>query len=274
MRNVAMFILGAAVFVGAVGCPPVTPPPPPASAVLAGDWTGTDADGLVVTVTFNNDGIVVSVARDDGVSAAISNSTTDLDGDAVTITIGERTYTGTVSEDQNTISGTVDQDITVGDGDVVITIPAGDFAIVRVPADPCDGVTCEDGESCVDGDCVADDPCDGVTCEAGESCVDGDCVADDPCEGITCADCEACVDGVCEPLEGDAAAGETYYASDEGRCSNCHGPDGLGAFGPSLIDADCSLIFGKLTDDAIDHTGGKRDITGQDAADLEAWLAP
>jgi len=47
--------------------------------------------------------------------------------------------------------------------------------------DPCDDVTCADGEICVDGECVPDgggDPCDGVTCEDGESCVDGVCVPD------------------------------------------------------------------------------------------------
>ena len=321
MRNVAMFMLGAAVLVGAVGCPGVIGPP--ASAILAGDWTGTDADGLVVVVTFNDDGIVVSIAREDGVSAEVTNSTTELDGDAVTITIGGRTFEGTLSEDQNTITGTIEQEITAGDGDIEITIPAGDFEIDRVDlctdntcddGDACNGVEtcdadtgdcvdgtaveCAEGEICVDGDCVPDGLCDGNTCDdgdacngvetcdlatgdcvdgtpvecaEGETCVDGDCVAVDPCEGIICADCEECVEGVCEPLVGDAEFGATYYSSPEAGCSDCHGPDGEGP--PSLIGAECSLIFPKLTDETIFHVGGKRDITGQDAADLEAWLA-
>ena len=321
MRNVAMFMLGAAVLVGAVGCPGVIGPP--ASAILAGDWTGTDANGVVVTVTFNADGIVVSIAREDGVSAEVSNSTTELDGDAVTITIGGRTFEGTLSEDQNTITGTIEQEITAGGGDIVITIPAGDFEINRVDlcadntcddGDACNGVEtcdadtgdcvdgtaveCAEDEICVDGDCVPDGLCDGNTCDdgdacngvetcdlatgdcvdgtpvecaEGETCVDGDCVAVDPCEGIICADCEECVEGVCEPLVGDAEFGATYYSSPEAGCSDCHGPDGEGP--PSLIGAECSLIFPKLIDETIFHVGGKRDITGQDAADLEAWLA-
>ena len=345
MRNVAMFMLGAAVLVGAVGCPGVIGPP--ASAILAGDWTGTDADGLVVVVTFNDDGIVVSIAREDGVSAEVTNSTTELDGDAVTITIGGRTFEGTLSEDQNTITGTIEQEITAGDGDIEITIPAGDFEIDRVDlctdntcddgdacngvetcdadtgdcvdgtpvscdfptfcfepdgacVDPCDDADCSDDNDCTtdtcttnedgtttctndtacdDADsCTEDDACgeDGVCagtaveCLEGDICVDGDCVVD-PCEGIICADCEECVEGVCEPLVGDAEFGATYYSSPEAGCSDCHGPDGEGP--PSLIGAECSLIFPKLTDETIFHVGGKRDITGQDAADLEAWLA-
>ena len=370
MRNVAMFLLGAAVLVGAVGCPGVIGPSGP--AILAGDWTGTDADGLVVTVTFNEDGIVVSIAREDGVSAEVSNSTTELDGNDVTIVIGGATFSGTLSEDQNTITGTIEQEITAGGGDVVITLPAGDFEIDRVVedlcegntcddgdacngvetcdadtgdcvagtpvecgdgetcvdgdcvgADPCEGNTCDDGdacngvetcdaetgdcvdgtpvecaerETCVDGDCVAGDPCEGNTCDDGdacngvetcdsgsgdcvagtpvvcadgESCVDGDCVAADPCDGVTCADCETCVDGTCELLVGDAAAGETYFAAE--GCQACHGPDGEGP--PSVIGVDCQEIFNHLTG-VEPHTGGTRDITGQDAADLEAWLAP
>ncbi len=84
-----------------------------------------------------------------------------------------------------------------------------------VAADPCDGVTCADGETCVDGACVAADPCDGVTCADGETCVDGACVAADPCADVTCADGETCVDGTCV-----AAAARTYVGS--AACSTCH----------------------------------------------------
>ena len=63
--------------------------------------------------------------------------------------------------------------------------------------DPCDGVTCAGGETCVDGQCVSSDPCDGVTCEVGETCVEGECVSTDPCDGVTCADGETCENGQC-----------------------------------------------------------------------------
>ncbi len=64
--------------------------------------------------------------------------------------------------------------------------------------DPCTFVTCDDGEVCEEGECVAEvDPCEGVTCEAGEECDNGDCVAVDLCEGVTCEDGEECVDGDC-----------------------------------------------------------------------------
>jgi len=214
-----MFILGAAVLVGAVGCPVIGPP---ASAILAGDWTGTDADGLVVTVTFDDDGIVVSIAREDGVTAEVSGSTTELDGDAVTITIGGRTFEGTLSEDENTITGTIEQEITAGAGDVVITIPAGDFAIDRV--DLCTGNTCDDGDACNGvetcdadtGDCVDGDP---VVCEEeGDTCVDGVCGPPDLCEGNTCDDGDAC-NGVetCDPDTGDCVDGDPVVCEVEGE---------------------------------------------------------
>jgi hypothetical protein len=71
--------------------------------------------------------------------------------------------------------------------------------------DPCEGVTCAEGEMCVDGDCVAVDPCEGVMCDEGEMCVDGACVAADPCEGVMCDEGQECVDGECvavDPCEG------------------------------------------------------------------------
>ncbi|MCH8146637.1 MAG: hypothetical protein IH987_01390 [Planctomycetes bacterium] len=219
MRNVAMFLLGVAVLMGTTGCPP---PAPPAAAILAGDWTGTDANGVVVTVTFNADGIVVSITSEDGASAEVSNSTTDLDGSDVTIVIGGRTFSGTLSDDENTITGTIEQEITAGGGDVVITIPAGDFAIDRV--DLCTGNTCDDGDACngvetcdaETGDCVDGDP---VVCDVeGETCVDGVCGPPDLCEGNTCDDGDAC-NGVetCDGETGDCVAGDPVVCDVEGE---------------------------------------------------------
>jgi len=113
--------------------------------------------------------------------------------------------------------------------------------------DPCAGITCDEGEECVDGECVAVDPCEGVTCDEGEECMDGECVAVDPCEGITCDEGEECVDGVCVAvvpgpaetfpisLHATREGKRTFYEADDGfatltnipyddlPCKDCHG---------------------------------------------------
>ncbi len=140
-----------------------------------------------------------------------------------------------------------------------------------ITADPCAGVTCDAGETCVGGQCVADDPCADVTCDAGETCVDGQCVADDPCADVTCDACQTCVDGVCVDLAGDTAAGQTFYANN--GCAACHGANGDDGFAPTVVGASCNSIFAKLNG-AEDHAGGTVDgITEQESADLQAWLA-
>ncbi len=109
-----------------------------------------------------------------------TDSTTTLDGDQVNISIpvvaGARLFEGTLSADENTIVGSVTEEIDLGD--LEIFLPGGNLTFERILDDPCDDVTCEEGESCVDGECVAADPCDDVACDEGESCVDGECVPD------------------------------------------------------------------------------------------------
>ena len=137
--------------------------------------------------------------------------------------------------------------------------------------DPCEGITCNTGETCVAGVCVADDPCEGVTCNTGETCVEGVCVADDPCEGVTCNTGETCDNGVCvtDPIVGDPVAGEAYYVAN--NCGNCHGADATGP--PSLIGVSADTILDKL-DGTVSHNGGTfAGVTEQDAADIEAWIA-
>lgn len=58
--------------------------------------------------------------------------------------------------------------------------------------------TCEgpDGGAAGNGDGGGNDPCAGVVCAPGESCVGGQCVAD-PCFGVVCAPGERCESGVC-----------------------------------------------------------------------------
>ena len=91
-------------------------------------------------------------------------------------------------------------------------VPDEDIAV-----DPCEGVECEDGFSCVDGECVEDvvvDPCEGVECEDGFSCVEGECVEDvvvDPCEGVECDEGSSCVWGECV-VPGDGCTNEADMA--------------------------------------------------------------
>lgn len=59
----------------------------------------------------------------------------------------------------------------------------------------CVGVTCPDGQTCSQGQCVA--PCDGVVCPRGQTCVGNACV--DLCKGKACAPGQACKNGACLP---------------------------------------------------------------------------
>ncbi len=196
---------------------------------------------------------MISAARSDGATAKLdtSDSTTVLEGNQVMITIPDATSTrvfeGTLSADGNTITGSTTEEINLGD--LEIMLPAGDLTFQRVgTGDPCDGVTCEDGESCVDGQCIPDDPCADVVCDTGESCVDG----------------------VCLPLVGNAVAGETFYMAN--GCGNCHGANANDGFAPSLVGAAFSNLFDKTSGNE-NHAGGVVDgVTEQDAADLAAWL--
>ena len=52
------------------------------------------------------------------------------------------------------------------------------FTACGASDDACDGITCDEGYECVDGECVAIvvDPCEGVECDEGFECVEGECV--------------------------------------------------------------------------------------------------
>ncbi len=159
-----------------------------------------------------------------------------------------------------------------GDPCAGVECPEGETCVggVCVPVDPCEGVECPEGETCVDGECVPEDPCAGVECPEGETCVDGECVPADPCEGVTCETCEECVDGECVPLVGDVTAGQTFYA--DNGCAACHGAEGGGGLGPALTESTCTLLYENLA--GIDaHPATVEGVTEQDAADMEAWLS-
>jgi hypothetical protein len=186
LRTVSVTALLCATSLALVGCPPVITPP--AEAVLAGDWTITpadpgDFDDVMYEATFDDDGQLseIRAERADGATASLdtSDATTTLTGDQVSISIpvmsGTRVFEGTLSTDQDTIVGSVAQEIELGD--LEVRLPQGDLTFERIgTGDPCAGITCDAGETCIDGTCQSDDPCDGVTCDAGETCEDGQCV--------------------------------------------------------------------------------------------------
>ena len=68
-------------------------------------------------------------------------------------------------------------------------------------ADPCAGVSCEDGEYCNNaGNCVG--TCADVVCPSGYGCVDGECTESDRCAGVFCE-----IGVLCNPSTGRCEAG-------------------------------------------------------------------
>jgi len=108
-------------------------------------------------------------------------------------------------------------------------------------------------------------------CATGETCQDGQCVADEPID-----------DPVDEPTDGgggggttgDVAAGEAFYNAN--TCAICHCADAVGECvpgSPALIGTKAQSLLSK-NDGTEAHVGGTVEgITQQDADDMAAWLA-
>ena len=126
-----------------------------------------------------------------------------------------------------------------------------DGACVATSVDDCDPA-CAEGESCVDSACVPTpvQDCD-PTCAEGESCVNGECVADDPdaCDPA-CPEDQTCMAGSCvtsvQPPPCDSGEPEAMECGEgatcvEGECvedvpAEC---DPACAEGESCVDGAC-----------------------------------
>lgn len=103
------------------------------------------------------------------------------------------------------------------------------------PPNPCEGVSCDDGNACTDDTCVADGELpscvntnnDNNTCDDNDpltiddQCTDGVCqgTPPDPCEDIVCDDGNACTVDVCAVIDGEAACG-TNNAENGTKCDD------------------------------------------------------
>ncbi|AKU91600.1 matrixin family metalloprotease [Vulgatibacter incomptus] len=105
------------------------------------------------------------------------------------------------------------------------TCPAGqkcDVPTRTCVSDGCNGVVCEDGSTCIDGECVKPDPCEGIECPEGKACVHGECFGGDPCADAVCAPGTACVEGTCQvPVQPGTGVTEGAGSSKKPGCSGC-----------------------------------------------------
>jgi len=102
----------------------------------------------------------------------------------------------------------------------------------------CADVTCEPGEKCLNGACMA--PCEGVVCPVPSLCLAGRCA--DPCAGVTCGNGRVCERGVCVPTCDCQVCGAGLECAGDGRCVpvGCAGKDcasGEACVAGSCVDA-------------------------------------
>ncbi len=98
---------------------------------------------------------------------------------------------------------------------------------LSVCTDTCE---CPMGSVCEGNRCVAGvDPCQGITCEAGQTCEEGLCVGGTACDPA-CADGSECVDGSCVPTTVEG-----------GICTDCTDDSDCGG------EMDACLVLGDVT---------------------------
>jgi len=168
----------------------------------------------------------------------------------------------------------------------------------------CEGGTCDyqfNNLACDDGDtCTTDDTCMGGVCVGGPAppCLDDSCTDcnsngfKDQCEGLpdcngngipdSCEFTDCNTNGIADVCDiesgepdcdggpiGDFELGAAIFAL---ICSNCHGDDGSGDFGPNILDYSRVQIWNQLSAPTT-HTGGVFPFSEQEFADIERFLA-
>ena len=144
MRVCGLAVIGMCALIA--GCPFTVIPDNPA-AVLEGTWSVTPEDpgdfaDWEFEATFDSQGDLTQLhaAGPEGetVTRNIDGTTTEVDGNDVTITVpnltdtGVTVFEGTLSEDQNTMTGSTTEEIDLGDLEVVV--PGGALTLERIPS--------------------------------------------------------------------------------------------------------------------------------------------
>lgn len=108
----------------------------------------------------------------------------------------------------------------------------------------CGGATCNEGEYCNDeGKCIEGDPCEGIECEDGETCFYGQCICKGA--GAKCEEGKTCEYDVCVDTECVGKTCEEGLVCAKGECIDpacvgvtCDDP-GLSCSGGNCVDAAC-----------------------------------
>ncbi len=146
--------------------------------------------------------------------------------------------------------------------------------------DECEDVNCQNGGTCIEGDCecpegftgincqteLQPDPCENITCENGGTCNDGNCDCQegftgtncetvvDPCENVTCENGGTCNDGNCDCQEGFTGANcetvvedscENVTCENGGTCNEgtCDCPEGFTGTNCETVVDPCETVI-------------------------------